>query len=66
MKLHLNGEEKEITGASSVAELVAALGLPAETALVEHNGVALHRSEWAGRTLSEGDQLEILRIAAGG
>jgi sulfur carrier protein len=34
--------------------------------LVEHNGDALRREEWPGRSLAEGDRLEIIRIVAGG
>jgi thiamine biosynthesis protein ThiS len=34
--------------------------------LVEHNGLALHRSEWPAALLAEGDRIEILQVAAGG
>jgi sulfur carrier protein len=66
MKLHINGDEREIAGAPDVKALVAALGLPAQTVLVEHNGTALRREEWTAAELAEGDRIEILRIAAGG
>ena len=65
MTLQINGEARTCT-AREIAALVAELGLPAQAVLVEHNGVALRRDEWAGRTLSEGDRLEIIRIVAGG
>ena len=66
MKLIINGDVREISGAWDVAQLVAELGLPAPATLVEHNGEALRRTEWEGRVLSEGDRLEIIRIVAGG
>jgi len=66
MKLQVNGEEREIAAAHDVATLVAELGLPARAVLVEHNGMALRREEWPGRALAEGDQVEIIRIVAGG
>jgi sulfur carrier protein len=66
MKLHVNGEEKQITQARDVAALVAELSLPGPAILIEHNGLALRRDEWTATTLSEGDRIEILRIAAGG
>ncbi len=67
MKLRLNGEETELPGdLRTLPEVVAALGLAPETLLIEHNGTALHRAEWEGRLVKEGDALEILRIAAGG
>jgi sulfur carrier protein len=65
MTLQINGQTRA-TEAREIAALVAELGLPAQAVLVEHNGVALRRDEWAGRTLGEGDRLEIIRIVAGG
>ena len=66
MKVQLNGESREIDDSSDVAALVAGLTLPAAAVLVEHNGLALRRDEWSDRKLAEGDQLEIIRIVAGG
>jgi len=65
MKLVLNGQEREVR-AMQVEALVAELGLPLAAALVEHNGTALLRSEWAKTNLHEGDRLEIIRMVAGG
>jgi sulfur carrier protein len=65
MKLVLNGKDREVN-ASQVETLVAELGLPLAAALVEHNGTALLRSEWARTNLQEGDRLEIIRMVAGG
>ena len=65
MKLVLNGKDREVE-ATQVEELVAELGLPLAAALVEHNGTALLRSEWAATSLRDGDRLEIIRMVAGG
>ncbi|MEX1111767.1 MAG: sulfur carrier protein ThiS [Chthoniobacterales bacterium] len=65
MKLVLNGAEREVQ-ATQVEDLVAELGLPLAAALVEHNGTALLRSEWAKTILQPGDRLEIIRMVAGG
>ena len=65
MKLVLNGNEREVS-AGQVEELVAEVGLPLAAALVEHNGTALLRSEWAKTQLAAGDRLEIIRMVAGG
>lgn len=65
MRLLLNGQEREVR-AAQVEELVSELGLPLAAALVEHNGTALLRSEWAGIALRDGDQVEIIRMVAGG
>lgn len=66
MKVRVNGEERDTGAARNVAELVEALGLPAPAMLVEHNGLALRREEWPERALAEEDQLEIIRVVAGG
>lgn len=66
MTISLNGESTDPLGATTVAELVHALNLPAPTLLIEHNGVALHRREWTDRVLSEGDRIELIKIVAGG
>jgi len=65
MKLILNGTERGVQ-ATQVEDLVAELGLPLAAALVEHNGTALLRSEWAATSLKDGDRLEIIRMVAGG
>jgi len=65
MKLMLNGAEREVRSAH-VEELVAELDLPLAAVLVEHNGTALLRSEWASTRLRDSDRLEIIRMVAGG
>lgn len=66
MTLRVNGESREIPGVEKIPDLVAALVLEPSMVLVEHNGLALHRSEWAAATLADGDRIEILQVAAGG
>lgn len=66
MTLRINGQAREIPPLETVAAVVAHLGLPAATLLIEHNGVALRRDEWATTQVGEGDTVEFLQIAAGG
>ncbi len=63
--IRLNGEARSLA-ATSISEMIAEFDLAPETLLIEHNGVALHRSEWPTTLLAENDQVEILRVAAGG
>jgi sulfur carrier protein len=63
--LTINGETKEIVSVG-VEELLSEISLPAPLMLVEYNGKALHRSEWASVILSDGDHLELMKVAAGG
>jgi sulfur carrier protein len=65
VRIALNGESTDVF-AQDIDELLTELALPKPTMLVEHNGLALRREEWADRTLAEGDRVEIIRIVAGG
>jgi sulfur carrier protein len=63
--IRLNGDPVE-TGAQNIRDLLVSLDLPAQSLLVEHNGVALRRDEWPQRTVTDGDRVELVRIVAGG
>ena len=65
MKIQVNGAPREISTVA-LTETIKEMGLPPHGLLIEHNGVALRPAEWPGIALQDGDQLEILRIAAGG
>ena len=66
MVIHVNGEIRTLHRSHTVADFVSELELPAPTLLIEHNGTALHRSEWPTTPLAEGDRIELLRVVAGG
>jgi sulfur carrier protein len=66
MMITMNGELADTREAATVAELVRVYDLPPKAILVEHNGLALHRQEWTQKRISEGDNIEIIRVVAGG
>ena len=66
MKLLLNGDEREISGVSSVADLVAALGLDPRKVAVERNLEIVPRSTYAETALTDGDRIEIVTFIGGG
>ena len=66
ISLLLNGALRPVPAGSGLAALIESLGLPAQGVLIEHNGTALLRDEWPTVRLANGDQLEILRVVAGG
>lgn len=66
MKIAVNGESVDAGEAKTIAELINRFQLPPQSILVEHNGLALHRREWVGRSLTEGDRIEVVRVVAGG
>jgi thiamine biosynthesis protein ThiS len=66
MKISLNGESADAREAKTIAELIERYQLPPQSILVEHNGLTVHRHEWATRPLVEGDRVEFIRVVAGG
>ena len=66
ISISLNGEPRPVAGGLSVTEMLEYFGLPLAASLVEHNGRALLRSEWAEVKVVADDRLEILRVVAGG
>ncbi len=66
MTISLNGEKLDARGASDIAELVERFELVPQTVLIEHNGVALHRRDWAEAKLEAEDRVEFIRVVAGG
>jgi len=64
--ISLNGETVDIREAETIAELIQRYQLPPQSILVEHNGFAIHRHDWAERSLAEGDRIEFIRVVAGG
>ncbi len=66
MKLFLNGDEREISEVSSVADLVAALGLDSRKVAVERNLEIVPRSTYAETALADGDRIEIVTFIGGG
>lgn len=66
MTVSLNGEKADARGAQTIGELIERYQLSPQTILIEHNGFALHRHEWPQRKLAEGDQIELIRVVAGG
>jgi thiamine biosynthesis protein ThiS len=66
MKISLNGETVDTHDAKTIGELIDRYQLPPQSILVEHNGLAVHRHEWAEQPLSEGDRVEFIRVVAGG
>jgi sulfur carrier protein len=66
MKLTLNGELREIAAAATISDLLCSLQLAGKLVLVECNGQAVPRGDFAVTKLAEGDTVEIVRLSAGG
>jgi thiamine biosynthesis protein ThiS len=64
--LTVNGEPRRIAPGSSVADLVAQIGLDARKVAVERNAEIAPRSTLAEVILADGDVLEIVHFVGGG
>ncbi len=67
MKVRINGQDRELQGGATVAEVVASLGAaPGVGVAVAHNGEVVARSLWQTTNLDDGDRVEILGAMQGG
>ncbi len=69
MTLILNGESRDFkceSNSMSLNTLLAELGFEKVPVLIEHNGTALRPREHDDLNIADGDQLEIIRVVAGG
>ena len=62
----LNGKPRQISDTTTLSGLIKELNLDPKMILVEHNGKALLRTEWAGVSPRHGDRMEFVRVVAGG
>jgi thiamine biosynthesis protein ThiS len=62
----VNGEQRPLPGAMTVADLLATLGLDGRKVAVERNEAIVPRSAYATTRLEPGDSLEIVHFIGGG
>ncbi|MFN3653496.1 MAG: sulfur carrier protein ThiS [Armatimonadota bacterium] len=65
MRLTINGDPREVEGASTVEELIQVLAIH-RMIVVEHNGEIIRREKYAATLLADGDVLEIVHMVGGG
>jgi sulfur carrier protein len=66
MKIVLNGDEEEVDGGTTLADLVAASGLAGKRVAIEINREIVPRSDYARRALAPGDRVEVVNAIGGG
>ena len=66
MRRWINGEDTDVVGATTVAELIAVLRLETRKVAVERNREIVPRSTYASVRLTEGDRIEIVAFIGGG
>ena len=66
MRIHLNGEARDIQDGLSIADLLVQLDLTGRRVAVELNLDIVPRSQHAETRLREGDRLEVVHAIGGG
>lgn len=66
MKISVNGTSREVAEGTSLADLLAELGVDRTGIAVALNDRVVRGAAFADQALREGDAVEIIRAAAGG
>lgn len=66
MRVYVNGEPRELSGPTSLAELITQLDLPAARIAVELNRTVVRRNGWYTTMLQDDDRVEIVHFVGGG
>ena len=66
MRPPINGEERDLADRSTLADLIASLGLAGRRVAVELNRDIVRADAWPERLLAEGDVVEIVHFVGGG
>jgi sulfur carrier protein len=62
----VNGEQRAMKAAETVADLLISLGLENGRVAIERNLKILPRAEWATTRIAAGDRYEIVQFVGGG
>ncbi len=66
MDATINGEPRTVDAGTTIATLLAELGVEARGIAVAVNEQIVRKSAFDGHTLADGDAVEIIRAVAGG
>jgi thiamine biosynthesis protein ThiS len=66
VKVHVNGEPRDLQNNTSLEELIHELSLAAERVAIELNQSVVRRRDWPTTMLSEDDRVEIVHFVGGG
>jgi len=66
MRIHVNGEPRDVADGTTVRALIEALGLAAVPVAVERNEDIVPRALHETTSLHEGDALEVVHFVGGG
>jgi thiamine biosynthesis protein ThiS len=64
--VYVNGERRELSGATSLAALLSVLSIPGDRVAIELNEKVIRRADWPVSILEDGDKVEIVHFVGGG
>lgn len=64
--IQVNGEGRETPAGTTVANLLAQIGLQSGRVAIEYNLHILPKSQWDSTQVAQGDRLEIVQFVGGG
>jgi thiamine biosynthesis protein ThiS len=62
----VNGESRSFPAASTLLDIVRALGLEPERLAIEFNRAIVKREFWTSTAIGEGSEIEIVQFVGGG
>lgn len=66
LRIHLNGELRDVPGESNLNDLLAVFDLPSQSIAIEFNGEVVARARWAETPVNDGDRVEVVHFVGGG
>lgn len=66
IQLVVNGEPRSVSGATTLAQLIEAMGVNAATVVAEVSGSIIAPEQFDATTLRAGDTIELVRFVGGG
>ena len=66
MNVTINGEQKNVSGNTTVTNLFLQFNIQRKNIALELNGEILPKSEWLNYIVQEGDAIEIVEAIGGG
>lgn len=66
MRLIINGQERDVENAQTLADVVTSFGLNERIIVIEHNLNIIPREMYGETAVAEGDKIEIVHFVGGG